>query len=185
MSDLIINECKERMQKTLESLNKELMGLRSGRANASLVADIKVNYYGTPTPLKQLANISIPEAKLLVIQPYDKTSLGEIEKAIQSADIGINPNNDGNFIRLPIPPLTEDTRRDLVKQAKKMGEEKKIALRNVRRDSNDKVKEAEKNKEITKDEQKKTLDDIQEVTGDFVKRIDNMIQKKEQEILSV
>jgi ribosome recycling factor len=173
------------MEKTVESLKRELMGLRTGRANASLVADIRVDYYGTPTPLKQIANISVPEPKLLVVHPYDKSSLQAIEKAIQNADIGINPNNDGNFIRLPVPPLTEETRRDLVKQATKMGEESRVALRNIRRDINEKIKEAEKSKEITEDQRKRFLEDVQKTTDTFVKEVDELVKKKENDMMQV
>ena len=185
MSQAAVDECRSRMEKTVESFKRELMGLRTGRANASLVADIRVDYYGTPTPLKQIANISVPEPKLLVVHPYDKSSLQAIEKAIQNADIGINPNNDGNFIRLPVPPLTEETRRDLVKQATKMGEESRVALRNIRRDANEKIKEAEKSKQITEDQRKKFLDDVQKTTDTFVKQIDELVKKKENDMMQV
>ncbi|MEW6040962.1 MAG: ribosome recycling factor [Elusimicrobiota bacterium] len=185
MNNTILNDCKVRMEKSIESLKKELMKLRSGRAHSSLVSDIKVDYYGTLTPLKQLSNITVPEPKLIVIQPYDKSILGAVEKAIQSADIGINPHNDGNFIRLPIPPLSEETRNDLAKQIKKVGEENKISLRSTRRDCNEKIKEAEKKKEITEDQRKRMLDEVQKMTDNYVKMVDDIISKKESEIKQV
>ncbi len=185
MSREIMNDCSAKMTRALDAMKKELIGLRSGRAHPSMVADIRVDYYGTLTPIKQLATISIPEARLIVIQPYDINALGAIEKAIQAADIGVNPNSDGHFIRMPIPPLSQETRKDIVKQAKKIGEESKVAIRNVRPDSNEKIKAAEKDKKITEDERKKNLDEIQKITDDFVKQVDDLVAKKEADILQI
>lgn len=180
-----IANAKDRMAKAISAYSRELASIRAGRANASLLDRITVDYYGAPTPVNQLAGISVPEARLLVIQPYDKTVLGEIEKAIQKSDLGLNPTNDGNLIRIMIPALTEERRKELVKVVKKEAEEAKIAIRNVRRDANDDLKKLEKNSEITEDELRGYSDDIQKLTDENIAKIDAMTKDKEKEILEV
>lgn len=178
-------ETNERMKKSVENLKKEFLRIRTGRASTSLLDGITVDYYGSPMPVNQIATITIPEARLIIIQPWEKNMLIPIEKSIQAADIGLNPQNDGNLLRVPIPALTEERRKELCKNSKKISEECKIAIRNIRRDSNDKLKKAEKDKEITKDEQKKQLDDIQKLTDKFIKAIDEQLITKEKEIMEV
>ncbi len=176
-------ETKDRMSKTVENFKKELSRIRTGRASPSLLEGITVEYYGSPMPVNQVATITIPEARLILVQPWEKNMLGPIEKAIQASDLGLNPQNDGNLIRLPIPSLTEERRKDLYKTCKKSSEDSKIAIRNIRRDSNDKLKKAEKEKEITRDEHKKSLDEIQKLTDTFIKTIDEHLGIKEKEIM--
>ncbi|MEO4053491.1 ribosome recycling factor [Solibacillus sp. CAU 1738] len=185
MTKQVLEQAKEKMTKSLNAYSRELASIRAGRANASLLDRITVDYYGAPTPINQLAGVSVPEARLLVISPYDKTILGEIEKAIMKSDIGITPSNDGTIIRLMIPALTEERRKDLVKVVKKEAEEAKVAIRNVRRDANDDLKKAEKNGEITEDDLRGYGDDIQKLTDEFIAKIDDVAKQKEQEILSV
>ncbi len=179
------NETEDRMGKSIENLKKEFLRIRTGRASPSLLDGLTVDYYGSIMPINQVATITIPEARLLIIQPWEKNMLGPIEKTIQASDLGLNPQNDGNLIRLPIPPLTEDRRKDLCKTSKKISEDSKVAVRNIRRDSNEKLKKAEKDKEITQDEQKKGLDEIQKLTDEYVKVIDGMLVNKEKEIMEV
>jgi len=185
MPKQVISTVKERMTKAIQSYSRELAGIRAGRANASLLDRISVDYYGAPTPINQLAGVSVPEARLLVIQPYDKTILGEIEKAILKSDLGITPTNDGSVIRLAIPQLTEERRKELVKVVKKEAEEAKIAIRNIRRDGNDDLKKLEKSGDITEDELRGYSDDIQKATDEFIAKIDSMTKDKEKEILEV
>lgn len=175
----------EQMSKAIKSLQRDLMKVRTGRANANILDGVNVDYYGSPTPIKQVGQISTPEARLLQIQPFDKTILGEIEKSIINANLGLTPSNDGNFIRIQFPALTEEKRKDLVKDVKKMGEEAKISIRNARRDQNEVVKKAEKNKEITEDDLKKFQDDIQKVTDKFTAEVDKIVEAKEKELLTV
>ena len=175
----------ESMSKSIKSLQGQLTKVRTGRASANVLDGIVVDYYGSPTPIKQVGQISTPEARLLQIQPFDKTLISEIEKSIINANLGLNPSNDGNFIRIQFPALTEDKRKDLVKQVKKLGEDGKIAIRNVRRDQNDLVKKAEKAKEITEDDVKKFSEDIQKITDKFIKEVDELIVIKEKELLTV
>lgn len=156
-----------------------------GRATPALLDKIMVDYYGTPTPINQTANVSCPEPRLLVIQPWDKNQISAIEKAILKSDLGINPSNDGTVVRLAIPQLTEDRRKDLVKQCGKKAEESKVAMRNIRRDVNDRVKALEKSKEVSEDESKKALDDIQKMTDKFIKRVDEILAQKEKELMEV
>lgn len=176
---------KDNMEKTIKSLQGQFSKVRTGRANANVLDGVNVDYYGSPTPLKQVGQISTPEARLLQIQPFDKSIISEIEKAIINANLGLNPSNDGNLIRIQFPALTEDKRKDLVKQIKKMGEDAKIAVRNVRRDQNEVVKKAEKSKEITEDDVKKYMDQIQKVTDKFISQIDDMVGAKEKELMTV
>ncbi|UII57442.1 ribosome recycling factor [Cytobacillus spongiae] len=185
MAKQVIDHTKERMSKAIQAYSRELASIRAGRANASLLDRISVDYYGAPTPVNQLAGISIPEARMLVIQPYDKTVLGDIEKAILKSDLGLNPANDGSIIRLTIPPLTEERRKELVKLVKKESEEAKVGIRNIRRDANDDLKKLEKNGEITEDELRGYSDDIQKLTDENINQIDSLTKEKENEILSV
>lgn len=185
MAKAILDQAKDKMDKSISAYTRELASIRAGRANASLLDRISVDYYGAPTPINQLAGVSVPEARLLVVTPYDKTILGEIEKAILKSDLGITPTNDGNVIRLAIPALTEERRKELVKVVKKEAEEAKIAIRNVRRDANDDLKKLEKNGEITEDNLRGYNDDIQKLTDDFIAKIDDLAKEKETEILSV
>lgn len=185
MSKQVIDQATDRMSKAIEAFSRALAAIRAGRANASLLDRISVDYYGAPTPLNQMAGISVPEARLLVIQPYDKTILGDIEKAILKSDLGITPTNDGSVIRLTIPALTEERRKDLVKVVKKEAEEAKVAVRNIRRDVNDDFKKAEKAGEITEDDLRGYSDDVQKLTDDHIKEIDELAAEKEKEILSV
>ena len=185
MSKQVIDQATERMSKAIDSFSRTLAAIRAGRANASLLDRISVEYYGAPTPLNQMAGISVPEARLLVIQPYDKTILGDIEKAILKSELGITPTNDGSVIRLTIPALTEERRKELVKVVKKEAEEAKVAVRNIRRDANDDFKKAEKAGEITEDDLRGYSDDVQKLTDDHIKEIDELAAEKEKEILSV
>ncbi len=184
VSDILI-DAKERMQKSIEYLKDDLATLRAGRANPAMLDKIMVDYYGEPTPINQLANITIPEARLIVIQPWDKSSMPEIEKAILRSDLGVNPNNDGNVIRIAIPQLTEERRKDIVKVVRKKAEEGKVAVRNIRRESNDLLKTSEKDKLISEDENKKATDDIQKLTDKYIKEIDLVLQAKEKDIMEV
>lgn len=185
MTKQVLDQAKEKMTKSLGAFSRELASIRAGRASASLLDRISVDYYGAPTPINQLAGVAVPEARLLVITPYDKSILGEIEKAILKSDIGITPTNDGNVIRLAIPALTEDRRKELVKVVKKEAEEAKVAVRNVRRDANDELKKLEKNGEITEDDLRGYSEDIQKLTDDFIAKVDETAKEKEKEILSV
>jgi ribosome recycling factor len=185
MANQVIEKAKERMIKAIQAYTRELASIRAGRASASLLDRITVDYYGAPTPINQLAGISVPEARLLVIQPYDKTILGEIEKALLKSDLGINPTNDGSIIRLAIPQLTEERRKELAKQVRKESEDAKIAVRNIRRDANDELKKLEKSGEITEDGLRGFSDDIQKLTDDQISKIDQITKDKEKELLEV
>lgn len=176
---------EERSKKTIAILKEDLNTVRAGRANPALLDKVMVDYYGSPTPLKNLANISVPDPRTLLIAPFDPKSIGEIEKAINVANIGINPSNDGKAVRLVIPQVTEERRKELTKTVKKMGEDSKVAIRNLRRDANDEMKKLEKNHEITEDELKKALDDIQKATDKTTKEIDEIIAAKDKEIMEV
>ena len=176
---------QEKMEKTLSVLKHELSTLKAGRANPSLLDRISVEYYGTPTPLNQLANIAAPEPRVLTISPWDAKSIPLIEKAILKSDLGINPSNDGKMIRLVIPQLTEERRKDLVKVVKKLGEESKVAIRNIRRDANEHLKKLKKDGEITEDDLKKSEENIQKITDKFIKEADKAVEVKEKEILEV
>lgn len=176
---------EERSKKTISVLKEELNTVRAGRANAALLDKIMVDYYGTMTPLKNLSNISVPDPRTLLISPFDPKSIGEIEKAINIANIGINPSNDGKCVRLAIPQVTEERRKELTKTVKKMGEDSKVAIRNLRRDANDELKKLEKNHEITEDDLKKALDDVQKATDKTIKEIDQVVADKEKEIMEV
>ncbi len=185
MIEEIKNDLNDSMKGAIVSLHSQLTKVRTGRANANVLDGINVDYYGSPTPIKQVGQISTPEARLLQIQPFDKSIIAEIEKSIINANLGLNPSNDGNFIRISFPALTEEKRKDLVKQVKKMGEDGKIKIRNSRRDKNEIVKKAEKAKEITEDDVKKFTDEIQKITDVFIKEVDDIIDSKEKELMTV
>jgi ribosome recycling factor len=185
MPKQVITTIKDRMTKAIQSYSRELASIRAGRASASLLDRITIDYYGASTPVNQMAGISTPEARLIVIQPYDKSTLGDIEKAILKSDLGLNPTNDGMVIRLAIPQLTEERRKELVKVVKKESEEAKVAIRNIRRDGNDDLKKLEKNGEITEDALRGYSDDIQKVTDEYISKIDQITKDKEKEILEV
>ena len=174
----------EKMQKTIHALDTELASIRAGRANPNILNKLTVEYYGTPTPIQQVANISVPEARMIQIQPWDASLIKEICKAIQTSDLGINPNTDGKVIRLVFPELTEERRKDLVKEVKKKGEEGKVAIRNIRRDGNDAFKKLAKT-EVSEDEIKGLEDDLQKLTDKYVKDIDALIDSKSKEIMTV
>ncbi len=185
MSDFDIKNMDGKIEKSISVLKEELATVRAGRANAALVDKVMVDYYGSPTPLKALANISVPEPRTLLISPFDPKSIPDIEKGINTANIGITPANDGKVIRLQIPQVTEERRKELTKTVKKMGEDTKVAIRNLRREANDKVKKMEKAGEFTEDDAKSTLDDIQKDIDKAVKSIDDIVAAKEKEILEV
>ena len=176
---------KEKMEKSINVYNENLSEVRAGRANPAILNKVKIDYYGTPTPINQVAGVSVPEARMIVIQPWDVSVLKEIEKAILSSDIGINPNNDGKVIRLAFPELTEERRRDLVKDIKKMAEEAKIAIRAIRRDGIEEAKQEQKNGDMTEDELKQAENDIQKLTDKSVEEIDKILENKEKEVMSV
>ncbi|NCN05925.1 MAG: ribosome recycling factor [Spirochaetales bacterium] len=181
----VMSSAEQRMKKSIQSLEDEFNGLRTGRASASLFDKIKVDYYGTPTPLNQVANISVPESRLIVIQPWDKGTIGEIEKAIQKSELSLNPSNDGKVIRINIPPLTEERRKDLVKMAKNVAEQSRVAIRNIRRDGNEELKKQNKEGELSEDEEKRGTDNIQKLTDRYIETINSILDKKEKEILEV
>lgn len=176
---------EEKMQKTVNVFNEELHAIRAGRANPQLLDRVVVDYYGSPTPLKSLATIAAPEPRMLTVQPYDVSALKDVEKGILIADLGLNPSNDGKVIRIAIPILTEERRKDLIKVAKKTGEDAKIAIRNERRDANDKLKKMNKNSEITEDDLKSAEADVQKMTDKYIKQIDDLLVQKEKEIMEV
>lgn len=176
---------KERMNKSIENLKDEFKRIRSGRASAGLVEGLMVDYYGNKTPLKQLASISVPEPRLIVIQPWDKGALPEIEKAFHKSDLMLTPVNDGKVIRVSVPPLTEERRRELVKIVKGKAEEARIAIRNIRRDGNDEVKTAEKKGDLSEDDSKKLMEEIQKITDEYIESINEFLEKKEAEIMEV
>lgn len=179
----IYRDSETRMKKSIEHLQQELARIRTGRATPALLDVVKIDYYGTPTPLNQVATITAPEPRLLVVQPWEKRLIGEIEKAILQADLGLNPSNDGNVVRVPIPELSEERRQDLLKLVKKFAEEARVAVRNIRRDANDHIKRLEKNHEISEDQSHTSQDKIQKLTDAHIKDIDALYEKKEKEIL--
>jgi len=181
----VLSKAEAKMSKAVEILERELLGLRTGRASPALVENIRADYYGVPTPIKELASIAVPEARLLVIQPWDKNALPAIEKAILKSELGITPSNDGNLIRLVIPQLTEERRRDLVKLVRKRVEEGKVAIRNVRREALEKIRLAEKEKEISEDEARRFQDKLQKLTDGFIEDMDRLGRNKEAEIMEV
>jgi ribosome recycling factor len=185
MPETILLDAEERMEKAVEAFRFELSTIRTGRASANVLEKISVDYYGTPTPITQMSSVTIPEARLLVIKPYDKSMLKIIEKAIMASDLGITPANDGQVIRINFPQLTEERRKELAKLVHKYGEEAKVAVRNIRRDANEQHKKLEKNSEISEDDLKGYAEDVQELTDNFTKKIDTIVEAKEQDILHV
>ena len=178
-------EFEEKMEKSLNNLIQEYMGIRAGRANPRVLDKIRVDYYGVPTPIQQMANVSVPEARMLLIQPWDKSTMKVIEKAIQTSDLGINPNNDGSVICLVFPELTEDRRKELAKDVKKKGDAMKVAIRNIRRDAMEAIKKAQKAGEISEDEQKIAEEDMQKMTDKYVAKIDKEVEEKTKEGMTV
>jgi ribosome recycling factor len=178
-------DTESKMEKTIESLGRELASIRTGRASLSILDGISLEYYGTPSPLNQVATLSIPESRLIVIQPWDPSVIKEIEKAIMRSDLGLTPNNDGKVIRIPVPPLTEERRMQLVKVVKRHGEESKIAIRNLRRDAIADAKEFEKEKAISEDDLHRGQDEIQKITDRYIEKVDVLVEKKEKDILEI
>lgn len=185
MADAIFNEAKDKMHKAAENLQRNLGQIRAGRANASLLDRVQVTYYGVPTPLNQMASITIPEARVLMITPFDKSMVQEVEKALLASDLGITPTSDGNVLRLVIPQLTEERRKELAKDVKKEAEQAKVAVRNIRRDAIDEYKKQQKNSEITEDDLRSAEKDIQDLTDKSIKELDKIASDKEKELLEV
>ena len=181
----IQNKLQQQMEKTIEALKHEFSTIRAGRANAQMLDKIRVDYYGTPTPINQVGSISVPEPRTLMINPWDKSAMKDIETAIRNSDLGLNPTNDGEVIRLNVPALTEERRKELCKQAKKASEEFKVRLRNERTDANDKLKKLEKEGEITEDDLKKAQDNVQKMTDKYTKEVDVLLEVKEKDIMAV
>lgn len=185
MLDDLLREARAGMDKAIKALKREMAKVRTGRASISLLDDVRVDYYGTPTPLAQVATLSVPEPRMITVQPWEKNLIPEIEKAIFKADLGLNPSSDGQLIRLPIPALTEERRKEMAKLIRKMGEDAKISIRTARRDANETLKMLEKEKEITTDDQKSAEKDVQKITDEFVQNVDEVVKTKEQEIMEI
>lgn len=185
MANDVIKQAESKMKEVIDALNRNLAGIRTATANANLLDRVYVNYYGADTPLQQLANIQVPEARMLTVTPYDKSSVDDVLKAIQVADLGVNPTSDGTMIRITIPQLTEDRRKELTRDVKSEGENSKVAIRNVRRDANDALKKQEKDSEISEDELRTLEDDVQELTNKYVGEIDELVKAKEADIMEV
>lgn len=183
MIDEVYEEAQSMMKSALESLKKEFAGVRTGRATTALLDSVMVDYFGTQTKLRQLASLSVPESRLIVVQPWDKSVVGEVGKAIQRSNLGLNPVSDGNVIRVPIPPLTEERRKDLVKVVKKSAEDRRVSIRNARRDGNELLKQLEKEKEISKDDGRRGQERIQKLTDQFIKELDELAAQKEKEVM--
>ncbi len=181
----IQSKAQDKMSKSIEAIRLEIFRIRTGKATTALIEGLKVECYGSKLPLKQIANIGVPEARLLLIQPWDKNLLPEIERAIFSSDLGLTPNNDGKVIRLPVPPLTEERRKELVKLVKKLGEEGKISVRNVRRECNDEIKNGEKSGDFSEDESKRAIKKIQQITDEYIEKADEIVEQKEKEIMEI
>ncbi|EFL50958.1 ribosome recycling factor [Solidesulfovibrio fructosivorans JJ]] len=181
----VLKDAEDRMQKALASLDKEFARLRTGRATTSLLDGIRVDYYGTPTPLDQMASVSTPDSRTITIAPWDRKAFHDVEKAILKSDLGLTPVNDGKIIRISIPPLTEDRRKDLAKVAKKYAEEAKVAIRNIRRDANDALKKKKNDKAISEDDQHKGQEDVQKLTDAYIAKADDALAKKEKEIMEI
>ena len=181
----LIRETRNKMEKALEANARELSGIRTGRATISLLDGVTVDYYGTKSPINQVASISIPEARLMIVQPWDKSLLGEIERAILKADLGLNVNSDGNVVRLTVPELTEERRKDMVKLAKKIVEEGRVAIRNIRREANESLKKMEKSGDLPEDDSRREQAEVQELTDEYIKKIDEMFNIKEKEIMEI
>jgi ribosome recycling factor len=178
-------QLKSRMEKAVEDFRKAMAATRTGRASVHMLDSISVDYYGTPMPLNQIANVHAPEAQLITVQPFDPTQLGVIEKSIRTSDLGLNPMNDGKIIRVPVPPLTEERRKDMVKHLHKVLEDHRTAVRNIRRDGNDAIKKALKDKKITEDEEKRSMEEIQKLTDDEIKKMEDMSKAKEKEVMEI
>jgi ribosome recycling factor len=178
-----ISSAEDRMKKTVQSLKDSFAGLRTGRASASIFDKIRVDYYGEKSPLNQVANISVPEARLIVIQPWDKNLIGEIEKAIRSSELSLNPGNDGKVIRINIPPLTEERRKELAKLAKNQAEQSRVAVRNIRRDGNEELKKSLKDGEVTEDEESRYSEELQKLTDTYIGKVNQVLEEKEKEIM--
>jgi ribosome recycling factor len=176
---------KTRMDKALSDLQHEMASIRTGRASLAILDHLRVDYYGSPTPINQVANLHVPEPSLITIQPWDVSQIGVVEKAIRASDLGLNPSNDGRVIRLPIPPLTEERRKELVKRLNHSAEDHRVAIRNIRRDGNESVKKLTKDKKITEDDEKRALDEIQKLTSSFMEKVDQAVKVKEKEIMEV
>jgi ribosome recycling factor len=185
MPKTVIAQCEEKMLKTIESLKKDFTNIRTGKANPAILNSVMVSYYGVPTPVSQVGSVSVPDPQSIVVKPWDKSILKDIEKAIQQANLGLNPSNDGEVVRIPIPPLNEQTRKDLAKQAKKVAEDNKVAVRNVRRDAMEQLKKLEKDGLITEDELKRYNDQVQKLTDKYIANIDTLAKEKEQDIMSI
>ena len=185
MADTILNNAKTSMQKSMESLGGELLGVRTGKANPHILDSVRVDYYGQQVPLQQVASIGVPEARLITVQPWEKPMVAEIEKAIMAAELGLNPQSDGTLIRLPIPPLTEERRKELVKVVKKFAEETRVAIRNIRRHTNEELKKLEKSHDISEDEMHTRQDEAQKLTDKFVAEIDEVVNVKEKDIMEI
>src|SRR5437764_4695310 len=181
----VIKESRPRMEAVIEDVRRKLATVRTGRAAANLMDSVTVEYYGTPTPLTQLASVHVPEPQMITVQPWDQTQLGAIEKAIRASDLGLNPSNDGKLIRIPIPSLTEERRKQLAKQVHDIAEEHRTAIRNIRRDANDRLKKMLKDKAISEDAERDGLEDIQKLTDNYISKIDDLSKSKEHEIMSV
>ncbi len=182
MIDDLVKDASERMEKSVQHSRDEMVRIRTGKANPSLLDTVKIDYYGTPTPLNQIANINVPEPRLLVILPYDKNILAAVEKAILSSDLGLTPQNDGKVIRLPIPMLTAERREDLIKVVRRLAEEGRVSIRNVRRDINEQIKKAEKSGEISEDNARRKLDDVQKDTDKYIEELDQILKSREVDI---
>ena len=185
MPKTVIAQCEEKMLKTIESLKKDFSNIRTGKANPAILNSVMVSYYGVPTPVSQVGSVSVPDPQSIVVKPWDKSILKDIEKAIQQANLGLNPSNDGEIVRIPIPPLNEQPRKDLAKQAKKVAEDNKVAIRNVRRDGMEQLKKLEKDGLITEDELKRYNDQVQKLTDKYIANIDTLAKEKEQDIMSI
>ena len=185
MKEQLISEFEDKLKKSITTLKKDLSKLRTGVASPSLLDDIRITYYDQPTPLNQVANISAPDSRTIAIQPWEASSIGEIEKAIQKSDLGLTPLNDGKVVRINIPPLTEERRKELVKVIKRMEEECKVALRNLRREANEQLKTAKKDKQISEDEQFKTQDEVQKLTDKLIQKAEEIVKAKEKEVLEI
>jgi ribosome recycling factor len=181
----ILNDCQTRMNKAIDALRNELAKVRTGRASTALLDSVRVEAYGNPVPINQVANMSVPDAHMITIQPWDKSMTPHIEKAIKAANLGLNPSNDGNVIRVPMPPLTEERRKEIVKLVKKFGEDSKVAIRNIRRDAMEHLKKAEKAEHFSEDERKRSEDEVQKKTDGHVKEVDTLVAAKEKEVMAV
>lgn len=181
----VVNEAEDKMKKAIEVMRKDFASMRAGRATPAILEKVMVDYYGVPTPINQVANISVPEPRLLVIQPWDKSVISAVEKAIQKSDLGLNPNNDGSVIRLAIPQLTQERRNELVKSAKKKAEDARVAIRNIRRDANEHLKALQKEKQISEDDDKRAQEEVQKLTDKYIKEADKVLEHKEAEIMEV